>query len=184
MTYRIAVVVGSLRRESFNRALAKAVISLAPDDFSFEFADIGALALYSQDHDAAFPAEATAFKQQIEAAQGLLFVTPEYNRSIPGVLKNALDWGSRPWGHNSWSGKPGAILGTSPGAAGTALAQQHLRNVLAYLDVATLGQPEMFIKHDTSRIDADGTIVNDDTRKFLQAFVDRYVAWVRRHASV
>ncbi len=183
MTYRIAVVVGSLRRESFNRALAKAVISLAPEDFTFEFVDIGVLPLYSQDHDAALPAQATAFKQQIESAQGLLFVTPEYNRSIPGVLKNALDWGSRPWGHNSWSGKPGAVLGTSPGAAGTALAQQHLRNVLAYLDVATLNQPEMFVKHDESRLDAQGRIVSDDTRKFLQAFVDRYTAWVRLHAK-
>ncbi|WP_186109016.1 NADPH-dependent FMN reductase [Burkholderia gladioli] len=183
MTYRIAVVVGSLRRESFNRALAKAVISLAPDDFDLEFADIGKLALYSQDYDPAFPAEATAFKKQIEEADGLLFVTPEYNRSIPGVLKNALDWGSRPWGHNSWSGKPGAVLGTSPGAIGTALAQQHLRNVLSYLDVATLAQPEMFIKHDTSRIDDEGKIVSDDTRKFLQSFVDRYADWVRRHAT-
>ncbi|MFP3747363.1 NAD(P)H-dependent oxidoreductase, partial [Achromobacter sp. SIMBA_011] len=105
--------------------------------------------------------------------------TPEYNRSIPGVLKNALDWGSRPWGHNSWSGKPGAVLGTSPGAVGTALAQQHLRNVLAYLDVKTLAQPEMFIKHDPARIDDQGQIVSEDTRKFLQGFVDRYVDWVR-----
>ncbi|MBW4960337.1 NADPH-dependent FMN reductase, partial [Klebsiella pneumoniae] len=101
------------------------------------------------------------------------------NRSIPGVLKNALDWGSRPWGSNSWSGKPGAVLGTSPGATGTALAQQHLRNVLAYLDVKTLGQPEMFIKHDPARIDDQGQIVSEDTRKFLQGFVDRYTGWVR-----
>jgi chromate reductase, NAD(P)H dehydrogenase (quinone) len=183
MTYRIAVVVGSLRRESFNRALAKAVISLAPEDFAFEFAEIGALPLYSQDYDSAFPAEASAFKKQIEAAQGLLFVTPEYNRSMPGVLKNALDWASRPWGSNSWGGKPGAVIGTSVGAIGTALAQQHLRNVLSYLDVATLAQPEIFIKHDEGRIDADGKIVSDDTRKFLQSFVDRYADWVRRHAS-
>lgn len=142
MAYRIAVVVGSLRRESWNRALAHAVISLAPADFSFEFIEIGNLPLYNQDYDADFPEVARRFKQSIEAVDGLLFVTPEYNRSIPGVLKNALDWGSRPWGTNSWARKPGAMLGTSPGATGTALAQQHLRNVLAYLDVATLAQPE------------------------------------------
>ncbi|MGZ2746230.1 NADPH-dependent FMN reductase [Burkholderia stagnalis] len=179
MAYRVAVVVGSLRRGSWNRALARAVISLAPADLSFEFVEIGELPLYSQDYDADFPEVAKRFKQSIEAADALLFVTPEYNRSIPGVLKNALDWGSRPWGANSWARKPGAVLGTSPGATGTALSQQHLRNVLAYLDVATLGQPEMFIKHDPTRIDDEGKIVNEDTRKFLQGFVDRYAAWVR-----
>ncbi|KVU46215.1 NADPH-dependent FMN reductase [Burkholderia ubonensis] len=179
MAHRIAVIVGSLRRGSWNRALARAVVSLAPGDLAFEFVEIGELPLYSQDYDADFPEVAKRFKQAIEAADGLLFVTPEYNRSIPGVLKNAIDWGSRPWGANSWAGKPGALLGTSPGATGTALSQQHLRNVLAYLDVATLGQPEMFIKHDPTRIDDEGRIVSDDTRKFLQGFVDRYAAWVR-----
>jgi chromate reductase len=179
MAYKIAVVVGSLRKESFNRQLAHAVTSLAPADFTFEFLDIGVLPLYSQEYDADYPEVARRFKQQIEGADALLFVTPEYNRSIPGVLKNALDWGSRPWGTNSWRGKPGAVLGTSPGAIGTALAQQHLRNVLAYLDVALLGQPEMFIKHDASRINEKGEIINDDTRKFLQSFVDTYVAWVK-----
>lgn len=107
MSYRVAVVVGSLRRGSWNRALAHAVISLAPADFSFEFVEIGELPLYSQDYDADFPDVAKRFKESIEAADAQLFVTPEYNRSIPGVLKNAIDWGSRPWGHNSWSGKAG-----------------------------------------------------------------------------
>jgi chromate reductase len=183
MTCRIAVMVGSLRKDSTNRQLAHAVVSLAPDDFLFDFPDIGSLPLYSQDYDADLPDVARQFKQQIEQADALLFVTPEYNRSIPGVLKNAIDWGSRPWGKNSWSGKPGGMLGTSPGAIGTALAQQHLRNVLAYLDVAVLGQPEMFIKHDATKIGADGAILNDDMRKFLQLFVDRYAAWVRRHVA-
>jgi chromate reductase, NAD(P)H dehydrogenase (quinone) len=183
MAYHIAVVVGSLRRDSFNRQLAKALISLAPSDFSFEFLDIGSLPLYSQDYDDDFPEVARNFKQRIQAASGLLFVTPEYNRSMPGVLKNALDWGSRPWGHSVWGGKPGAVIGTSPGATGTALSQQHLRNVLAYLDVHTLGQPEMFIKHTAGQIDENGTITNDDTRKFLQKFVDRYVEWVKRHVG-
>jgi chromate reductase len=184
MAYRIAVVVGSLRRESFNRALAHAVISLAPADLSFEFVDIGSLPLYSQDYDADFPDVAKRFKQSIEAADALLFVTPEYNRSIPGVLKNALDWGSRPWGSNSWARKPGAVLGTSPGATGTALAQQHLRNVLSYLDVSLLSQPEMYVKHDATRIDAQGNIVSDDTRKFLQSFVDRFATWVRQYQAI
>jgi chromate reductase, NAD(P)H dehydrogenase (quinone) len=179
MAYKIAVVVGSLRKGSFNRQLAHAVTSLAPADFSFEFLEIGTLPLYSQDYDADYPEVARQFKQQIEAADALLFVTPEYNRSMPGVLKNAIDWGSRPWGKNSWSGKPGAVLGTSLGVIGTALAQQHLRNVLAYLDVAVLGQPEMFIKHDGSKIDENGDIVDDDMRTFLQAFVDRYAGWVK-----
>lgn len=183
MAYHIAVVVGSLRRESFNRHLAQAVISLAPADFTFEFIDIGSLPLYSQDYDADYPEAGKQLKQRIEAADGLLFVTPEYNRSIPGVLKNALDWGSRPWGTNSWGNKPGAVIGTSVGATGTALAQQHLRNVLAYLDVATLGQPEVFIKHDVSAINEKGEIVSDGTRKFLQTFVDRYVAWVKRQTA-
>lgn len=183
MAYHIAVVVGSLRRESFNRQLAQAVISLAPADFTFEFIDIGTLPLYSQDYDADYPEVAKHLKQRVEAADGLLFVTPEYNRSIPGVLKNALDWGSRPWGTNSWGNKPGAMLGTSLGATGTALAQQHLRSVLAYLDVATLAQPEMFIKHDASAINEKGEILNDGTRQFLQTFVDRYVAWVKRQTA-
>lgn len=178
MAYQIAVIVGSLRKDSFNRQLARAVTSLAPADFSFDFVDIGVLPLYSQDYDADFPEVARKFKQQIEAADALLVVTPEYNRSMPGVLKNAIDWGSRPWGKNSWSGKPGAVLGTSLGATGTALAQQHLRNVMAYLDVALLGQPEMFIKHDASKIDEKGEIIDDDMRNFLQLFVDRYAAWV------
>lgn len=120
MVYHIAVVVGSLRRESFNRRLAQAVISLAPADFTFEFIDIGSLPLYSQDYDTDYPEVAKQLKQRVEAADGLLFVTPEYNRSMPGVLKNALDWGSRPWGTNSWGNKPGAVLGTSLGATGTA----------------------------------------------------------------
>ena len=180
MAYKIAVVVGSLRKDSFNRQLAHAVTSLAPADFTFEYLDIGVLPLYSQEYDADYPEVARRFKQQIEAVDALLFVTPEYNRSIPGGLKNALDWGSRPWGTNSWRGKPGAVLGTSVGATGTALSQQHLRNVLAYLDVPLLGQPEMFIKHDTNRINEKGEIVNEDTRKFLQSFVDTYVAWIKR----
>ena len=180
----VAVWVGSLRRESFNRRLALAVERLAPEGFSFEHVRIDDLPLYNQDFDGHYPAEGVRLKQQIEAADALLFVTPEYNRSIPGVLKNALDIASRPWGNNSFAGKPGAVIGASVGATGSALAQQHLRNVLAYLDVPTLAQPEVFVQFkDGSPIDADGKIDNEDTRKFLQDFVDRYANWVRAHLS-
>ncbi len=183
MAYQIEVVVGSLRRDSFNKQLAHALTKLASQDFTFSFVDIGALPLYSQDYDPDFPEVARKFKQQIESADGLFFVTPEYNRSMPGVLKNAIDWGSRPWGANSWKDKPAAVCGISVGATGTALAQQHLRNVLAYLDVPTLGQPEIFLKYSEGFFDDDGSIANEGTRKFLQGFIDRYEAWVKRHVA-
>jgi len=146
---------------------------------TFEHVRIDDLPLYNQDFDADYPAACKRLKQQVEAANALLFVTPEYNRSIPGVLKNALDIGSRPWGTNSFAGKPGAVIGASIGATGSALAQQHLRNVLAYLDVPLLGQPEVFIKFTDGLIDAEGNIGNEGTRKFVQGFVDRYAAWLR-----
>ncbi|HET6432409.1 NAD(P)H-dependent oxidoreductase [Dyella sp.] len=179
-THSIAVLVGSLREASINRRLARAVQKLAPDDLRFEFIEIGSLPLYNQDFDSDYPAECTALKSRIEAADALLFVTPEYNRSIPGVLKNAIDIASRPWGTNSFAGKPGAVIGASIGATGSALAQQHLRNVLAYLDVAVLAQPEVFVQFKSDDlIDAEGNVASDDTRKFLQDFVDRLAAWIR-----
>ena len=181
---KIAVFVGSLRKDSFNRRLARAVEKLAPAEFTFNHVRIDDLPLYSQDFDGAYPAVASRLKQEVEAADGVLFVTPEYNRSIPGVLKNAIDIASRPWGTNSFAGKPAAVIGASIGTGGTALAQQHLRNVLAYLDVAVLGQPEVFVHFKSDElIDAQGQIASDDTRKFLQGYVDRYVAWVRAHTS-
>lgn len=177
---KIGVLVGSLRMDSFNRRLARAVEKLAPDDFAFRHIQINDQPLYSQDFDAAYPAVATRLKKDVESVDGVLFVTPEYNRSIPGVLKNAIDIASRPWGTNSFAGKPAAVIGTSIGATGTAMAQQHLRNVLAYLDMPTLAQPEVFIRFQDELISDDGTIANDGTKKFLQGFVDNYVAWVRR----
>ena len=182
-TLKVAVLVGSLRKESINRKLARAVERLAPQELTFEHVEIGNLPLYNQDFDGDYPPECTRLKQQIEAADALLFVTPEYNRSVPGVLKNAIDIASRPWGTNSFAGKPGAMIGASIGATGSALAQQHLRNVLAYLDVPTLGQPEVFIKFTDGLIADDGTIGNDGTRQFLQGFVDRYVDWIGRHVG-
>ena len=179
---KIAVFVGSLRMDSFNRRLARAVEKLAPAEFAFRHVQLNDLPLYSQDFDAAYPAAAARLKKDVESVDALLFVTPEYNRSIPGVLKNAIDIASRPWGTNSFAGKPGAVIGASIGSTGTALAQQHLRNVLAYLDVPLLAQPEVFIHFKDELIADDGTIANADTRKFLQGFVDNYVAWVRRFA--
>lgn len=179
---KIAVIVGSLRVDSFNRRLARAVEKLAPVEFAFKHIQISDLPLYSQDFDAAYPAVATRLKKDIESTDGLLFVTPEYNRSIPGVLKNAIDIASRPWGTNSFAGKPAAVIGTSIGSTGSALAQQHLRNVLAYLDVPTLGQPEVFIQFKDDLIADDGTIRSEGTTKFLQGFMDNYVAWIRRFA--
>ncbi len=178
---KVAVVVGSLRKDSINRKLARAMEKLAPEAYAFEHVDIGALPLYNQDFDGDYPAAARQFKQRIEAADALLFVTPEYNRSVPGVLKNALDIGSRPWGTNSFAGKPGAVIGASIGATGSALAQQHLRNALVFLDVATLAQPEVFVQFKDGLIDDEGNIGNEGTRKFLQGFVDKYVAWVGKH---
>ncbi len=177
---KIATFVGSLRKDSFNRRLARAVEKLAPAEFTFEHVQIDDLPLYSQDFDAAYPAPATRLKKHIESADGLLFVTPEYNRSIPGVLKNAIDLGSRPWGTNSFAGKPAGVIGTSIGATGTALAQQHLRNALVFLDVPVMPQPEVFIHFKDELIADDGSIASDGTRKFLQGFVDKYVVWVKR----
>lgn len=180
----VAVLVGSLREASFNRRLALAVERLAPSNLQFDPVPIGSLPLYSQDFDADYPSAGRQLKEQVEAADALLFVTPEYNRSIPGVLKNALDLASRPWGTNSWAGKPAAVIGASIGAPGAAMAQQHLRNVLAYLDVPTLAQPEVFVQFkDDGPIDAGGNITSESTRKFLQGFVDRYVDWVQRFVA-
>jgi chromate reductase len=180
--YNIAVVVGSLRRESFNRRLATAVAKLAPPEFSFEHLDIGGLPLYNQDDDANQAAPVKQMKDKIAAAQGLMFVTPEYNRSIPGVLKNAIDHCSRPYGRNAWSGKPAGILGISVGVVGTAVAQQHLRPILGYLDVPTLGQPEAFIQAKDGLFDESGSI-GPASKAFLQTWMDRFTAWVKLHAA-
>ena len=180
--YPIAVIVGSLRRDSFNRKLADAIVKLAPPEFSFSQVSIGDLPLYSQDNDATPPPAVLRLKAEIAAAKGLLFVTAEYNRSIPGVLKNAIDHASRPYGQSAWAGKPAGVIGVSVGAIGTAMAQQHLRNVLAYLDVPTLGQPEAFIQAKDGLFDASGNI-GAESNKFLQGWMDRYVGWVKKHVA-
>jgi chromate reductase len=179
--YNIAVIVGSLRKDSFNKKLAKALEKLFPADFSFTPVRIDDLPLYNQDDDGNPSAQVTRLKGEITAAQGLLFVTPEYNRSIPGVLKNAIDHASRPYGQNAWDGKPAGVIGASVGPIGTAMAQQHLRNILAYLNVPTLGQPEAFIHNKDGLYDEAGNI-GAASLKFLQGWVDQYVAWVKKHA--
>jgi chromate reductase len=183
MTYRIAVVVGSLRRDSFNKQLATALTKLAPQGLELQVVRIDDLPLYNQDDDAAQAESVRRLKSEIAAAQGVLFVTPEYNRSIPGVLKNAIDHASRPYGQSAWAGKPAAVIGISVGAIGTALAQQHLRNILAYLDMPALGQPEVFIQNKQGLFGADGGIAIDDTRQFLQKYMERFAEWVKHHAD-
>lgn len=178
----IAVLVGSLRRDSFNARLAAAVAKLAPAEFTFKTLQIGDLPLYNQDDDGNQAAPVKRLKSEIAASQGLLFVTPEYNRSIPGVLKNAIDHASRPYGQSAFAGKPGGVIGVSVGAIGTAVAQQHLRNVLACLDVPTLGQPEVFIQAKEGLFNPDGSI-GTESRQFLQGWVDRYMAWVEKNLS-
>jgi chromate reductase len=180
--YDIAVVVGSLRRDSFNRKLATGLARLAPADFRLKEVQIGDLPLYNQDDDANQAPAVKRLKSEIAGAKGLLFITPEYNRSVPGVLKNALDNASRPYGQSAWAGKPAGVIGVSPGAIGTALAQQHLRNILAYLDVPTLGQPEAFIQAKDGLFEADGSI-GAASREFLQGWMNRYAAWVKQHAG-
>jgi len=181
-SYRIAVIVGSLRHDSFNKKLADGLAGLAPSDFSFLRVGIGDLPLYNQDDDDHPAAPVVRMKDAIRTADGLMIVTPEYNRSIPGVLKNALDHGSRPTGQSVWAGKPAGIIGVSPGNSGTAMAQQHLRNVLSYLDVPVMRQPEAYIQVREGLFDDAGRI-GPASRQYLQNWMDHYVAWVRKNMT-
>lgn len=175
---KVAVLIGSLRKESFNKRLAKAVEKLAGDQLSFDMVRIDDLPLYNQDLDNNYPETWTRLKKGIEAADAILVITPEYNRSIPGVLKNAMDIASRPWGTNSFAKKPAAVIGASIGAQGTAVAQAHVDNIMLYLDTRLMPQPEVYLKVDDELLDAEGNISNDGTRKFLKSFVDAFVAWI------
>jgi chromate reductase, NAD(P)H dehydrogenase (quinone) len=182
-THRIAVLVGSLREGSINRLLANAVIELAPKGFSFTSVRIDDLPPYNQDLEKDPGPAVTRLKQDIASAQGVLFVTPEYNRSVPGVLKNAIDHASRPYEQSAWEGKPAGVIGASVGAPGSSMAQQHLRNVLAYLDMPTLGQPEVYVQVTDGMFDKSGTLANDETRTFLSQWMEKYVAWVQAHVG-
>lgn len=179
-TYQIAVLVGSLRRDSFNQKLANAMALLSPADFVFKQVNIADIPLYNQDDDNHQADSVVRLKAEVKTADGLLFVTPEYNRSLPGLLKNAIDHASRPYGHSAWRGKPAGVIGVSIGAVGTAVAQQHLRNILAYLDAPTLGQPEAFLQFKDALFDPKGEI-GMGSKPFLENWMGHYVAWVKRH---
>lgn len=180
--YQIGVVVGSLRKDSFNRKLAHGLAKLAPSDIAFKQIEIGDLPLFNQDEENRPTPAVTRLKTDITASQGILFVTAEYNRSIPGVLKNAIDHASRPYGQSAWAGKPAGVIGVSPGAIGTAMSQQHLRNVLAYLDMPVLGQPEAFIQAKDGLFAADGSI-GEGSKAFLQGWMDKFLALVKERAK-
>jgi chromate reductase len=176
---QIAVFVGSLRADSLNKKLAENLESLAPDDVTFTHIDISTLPLFNQDLEASdFPVEAQAIKDIVSQSDGVLFVTPEYNRSIPGVLKNAIDWVSRPWGTNSFDGKPAGVVGASGSTLGTALAQAHLRNVLLYLNTKLLGQPEVYLASAHEMFDEEGVVI-DSSNEFLKKYIDTFIEHVR-----
>ncbi|HXE66704.1 MAG TPA: NADPH-dependent FMN reductase [Rhodanobacteraceae bacterium] len=176
----VAVLVGSLRKGSFNKQLAHALEKIAGDRAEFRHIRIDDLPLYNQDFDGDYPGVCKRLKDEIKACDAVLFVTPEYNRSIPGVLKNAIDIASRPYGHSAFSGKPGAVIGTSAGAMATALAQQHLRNVCVFLDVPLLQQPEAFVRYSEGLFAQDGSVTDESVAKFLGNFIDKYLDWVNR----
>jgi chromate reductase len=177
-TRDVAVIVGSLRKGSFNRMTAKALAGLAPPELRLEIVEIRDLPLYDQDLDEAPPAPWLAFKERIKRADAVLFVTPEYNRSVPGVLKNALDVGSRPYGQSAWAGKPCAVVSVSPGAVGGFGANHHLRQSLVFLDMPCLQQPEAYIGGAAKLFDADEKLTNESTREFLAKFVAAFAAWI------
>ena len=173
-SYKVGYIVGSLARASINRKLAKALANLAPAGLALSEIPFRDLPLYSYDYDAVFPEPARAFKRAIEASDAILFVTPEYNRSIPGGLKNAIDWASRPHGTNSLTHKPSAVIGTSPGKIGTAIAQQQLRGVLGFCNAPQMTSPEAYIQFTKGLIDDEGNVADESTRKFLQKFMQEF----------
>lgn len=180
---KIAVLVGSLRKESFNRKMAKALMKLSPDSLSLEIIEIGGLPLYNQDLDDNPPAAWTEFRERLKKFDGVLFVTPEYNRSVPGALKNAIDVGSRPYGKSAWTGKPGAVVSVSPGAIGGFGANHHLRQSLVFLDVPAMPQPEAYIGKAGDLFDERGDLANESTREFAATFMNAFAAWVETNAS-
>jgi len=177
---KVAVIVGSLKKNSLNRLTAKAAIELAPDSLSFEFLEIGQLQLYNQDLDATPTADWVAFREALKTYDAVLFFTPEYNRSFPGVLKNALDVASRPWGASVWGGKPGGIISVSPGNLGGFGANYHLRQVLSYLDMPIMPQPEAFIGSAHTLFDAIGKLTDESTQKFLTIYMAAFATWIEK----
>jgi chromate reductase, NAD(P)H dehydrogenase (quinone) len=184
MANKIAILVGSLRKGSFSRKMAEALIALAPDTLSLEIVEIGELPLYNQDLDTDPPPPAwVAFRDAVRPVDGLLFITPEYNRSVPAALKNAIDVGSRPYGKSVWSGKPGAIVSVSPGAIGAFGANHHLRQSLVFLDVPTMQQPEAYIGGAATLFNEQGGMANEATKTLLTRFMASFAAWVETHRA-
>jgi len=177
---KVAVIVGSLRKESLNRRTAEALARLAPESLELEIVEIGGLGFYDQDLDSAPPAEWRDFRETIRSYDAVLFVTPEYNRSVPGVLKNAVDIGSRPYGHSVWSGKPAGVVSVSPGGLGGFGANHHLRQSLTFLDMPVLQQPEAYFGNAGTFFDESGELANEGTRKVMQGFIDAFAVWVEK----
>jgi chromate reductase, NAD(P)H dehydrogenase (quinone) len=180
---RIAVLVGSLRKDSLNRKMANALAAIAPASLRLEVVEIGGLPLYDQDLDDEPPPSWTAFRDQIRNADGVLFVTPEYNRSVPAVLKNAIDVGSRPYGKSVWDRKPGAVMSVSPSALGGFGANHHLRQSLVFLNVPTMQQPEAYIGNAANLFDGNGDFANESIRGFTTKFMEAFAAWVGVHST-
>ena len=179
-TYRVGYFVGSLARASINRKLSRALTRLAPPELEMREISIGELPLYSYDYDADFPPPARALKDAIAAVDAVLFVTPEYNRSIPGALKNAIDWASRPWGKNSFARKPSATIGTSPGKIGTAVAQQHLKSILSFCNSPQMNAIEAYIAFTPGLITDDGDVTDQSTAEFLRSYMTEYHGFITR----
>lgn len=179
----IAVIVGSLRKESFSRKIAKALIELAPESLTLEILEIGGLQMYNQDLEEVPPAAWTEFRSRLKGFNGVLFVTPEYNRSVPAVMKNAIDIGSRPYGKNSWDGKPGGIVSVSPGALSGFGANHHLRQSLVFVNVPAMQQPEAYIGNAAKLFDNNGKLTDESTREYLRKFIDAYAKWVVRNSD-
>jgi chromate reductase len=174
---KVAVIVGSLRAQSVNRLFTQALAKLARPKLEFHFVEIGDLPLYNQDLEASLPAAVVRFKRDIETADAVLFVTPEFNRSFSGAIKNAIEWGSRPWGKTSWAGKPGAIIGVTLGAVGTAAAQSQLRSVVSAVGISLIAQPEIYINFRDGLI-VDGEITDESLRALLQVWTAKFADWI------
>ena len=181
--YDVGVFVGSLRKESFSRKTAKALIALAPASLKLEVVEIGNLPLFNQDDEKNPLPASVAFKESVRKAQAVLFVTPEYNRSVPGVLKNAIDIASRPYGDSAWNGKPGGIVSVSPGAIGAFGANHHLRQSMVFLNVPMMAQPEAYVGGAAKLFDASGALTDDSARDFLRKYMEAFAKWVERNAA-
>ena len=181
--FKVAVIVGSLRRESINRRFAQALARLAEGALSFEFVELADVPMYNEDLWQNPPPAVTRLKQSIETADAVLFVTPEYNRSIPALVKNIIDWGSRPRGQSSWAGKPAGIVGTSGGAIGTAVAQSHLRHVVTVCDMKLLPSPEVYLVNKPGLITDSFEVSDESSRAFLAGYVTKFAAWITQHAA-